>query len=85
MPTLLQSSGFWSMNLQRVILGDEHIGAQGVAVYDDLGNGLSPLAPCPYKQILHELSDSEKRSLAGNAIHIPAFGCLAAFTLASCV
>jgi hypothetical protein len=84
-PTLLQSSEFWSMNLQRVMLGDEHLGAQGVAVYDDLGNGLSPLAPCPYKRILHELSDSEKRSLAGNAIHIPAFGCLAAFTLASCV
>ena len=78
--TLLRHSLLWSMKLERPLLGDEHLMAQGVPVYGDLTQNVFC---CPYSQSLATMSEATKRSLAGNAVCIPVSGSIICFMLAA--
>ena len=78
--TLLTRSSIWSFKKNRVALGEEHLAAQGVPVFENCT--VNGLFQCPYKSMLPPLSQAALRSLAGNAICIPVIGFLLSFVIA---
>jgi hypothetical protein len=81
--TLLQQSFIWSMKLKRPLLGQEHLVAQGVPVFEFESTTPSCSFRCPYASVIPELSQHALRSMAGNAICVPVIGTLLAFVFAS--
>lgn len=79
--TLMQKTIPWSFRMQRPLLGQESLVAQGVPVFDFLTDG--GRFQCPYAPLLDQMGQASQRSLAGNMICIPLIGKLMSFVMAS--
>jgi hypothetical protein len=83
--TLITHGSIWSARKARIMLGLEHLVAQGVPAFDHLSCDKECPFPCPFKDILPQMKSSSLKHLAGNAIHIAVIGHLTTYMIASCI
>jgi hypothetical protein len=75
--TLIGHGSLYSFVAARCMLGDESFLCQGVPRY-----GLGSFRP-PWGDELGNLTEVEKKNLAGNSIHVHVIGCILAYVLVS--
>lgn len=68
-PALLRKSQIWSMGHKRLLLPEEHCRVMGMR----------------FTPAMEDMKDSHLRSLAGNAMHSAAFGCILLYTFANTI
>ena len=71
MPALDTHPTIYSFQMERLVLAEEMLAAQGIDMFEDLAGsrGISPL-----KDIFSSFSESELRFFAGNSLHVPTYG-----------
>jgi len=71
MPALLRGSRLFSLALSRPLLSLEHFIVQGICIPEFLPAGAASVESCPFDtSVLQATSDSERRSLTGNCMHL---------------
>ena len=71
MPALLRASRLFSLALSRPLLSLEHFVVQGICIPELFPAGAASAESCPFATSALQLtSDSERRSLTGNCMHL---------------